>query len=117
VRAERGSPRLSLEDWRDIVIIVAGSLLILLFLAALIFTVALGFASRSTLGAARNVIDTGVKPLVENANQTVVTVRGTTTFVSETAVTPIIRIYGVVAGTRKALSVLTGFVAGREKKV
>jgi hypothetical protein len=106
----------SLEDWRDIVIIAAGSLLILLFLAALIFTVALGFASRSTLGAARSVIDTEVKPLLDNANQTVVTVRGTTTFVSETAVTPIIRVYGVVAGTRKAISVLSGFVSGRERK-
>jgi hypothetical protein len=107
---------LGLEDWRDIVIIAAGSLLILLFLAALIFTVALGFASRSTIGAARDVINTEVKPLLDNANQTVVTVRGTTTFVSETAVTPIIRVYGVVAGTRKAIQVLSGFVAGRDKK-
>jgi hypothetical protein len=36
-------------------------------------------------------------------------IRGTTSFVADTAVAPVIRLYGIVSGIRRFLSVLTGF--------
>ena len=47
-----------------------------------------------------------------SARETVQKVQGTASFVGESAASPIIRVYGIVAGTRRAISVLGGF-AGR----
>jgi hypothetical protein len=107
---------LSVETARDWVIIFAGSALFFLFAAAFVFTVLLGLASRSTLGTARDLIKNDVSPMVDNASQTVRQVRGTTAFIGETAVTPIIRVYGIVAGTRKAINVLSGMIARRGRQ-
>ncbi len=104
-----------LQTWRDIIIIAAGVLIALAFLAIFIFTVVLGIAGRATLGTVRGAINSDVRPLLNNVNQTVVTVRGTVSFISETAVTPIVRIYGIVAGTRRAVAVITGIV-GRQNR-
>jgi hypothetical protein len=49
-----------------------------------------------------------VKPLLGTAKQTADNVRGTTSYVSQAAVTPIVRTYGVVAGVRRAAGVLAG---------
>ena len=104
---------MSLEDVRDVIIIVAGSLTILVLVAVLIFTVAIGVAARILLGTLQNLVKTEVTPLVSQMRQTAGRVQGTATFIGETAVTPIIRVYGVVAGTRRAMGVLSGVAARR----
>jgi len=106
---------LSLQDVRDIIIIAAGSLTILVLLALFIITVVLGFTIRALLGAIQTLLREEVTPLVKSGRQTVGRIKGTATFASETAVKPIIRAYGVVAGTRRFLGVLSG-VAGRRNK-
>ncbi len=68
---------------------------------AIVVTVVVGVAATSAFRAARSLIDEGVKPMVSN-------VRGTVTFVSDSAVTPIIRAYGVFAGVRRGLGVVSG---------
>ena len=105
---------MSLDNIRDIVIIVAGSLAVLVLIAALVFTVVLGLASRALLRTLRSVLKDDLGPLLESAQQTVQTVRGTTAFIGEKAVSPIIRVYGVFPGARRAVGVVTG-VVGRRK--
>jgi hypothetical protein len=91
----------SLQDVRDVTIIaftIAGTIL---FLAAIVVTVVVGVAATSAFRAARGLIDDGVKPMVGNVRETV-------TFVSDTAVAPIIRVYGLISGARRGLGVLSG---------
>jgi hypothetical protein len=91
----------SLQDVRDVTIIaftIAGTVL---FLAAIVVTVVVGVAATSAFRAARGLINDGVKPMVGNVRETV-------TFVSDTAVAPIIRVYGLISGARRGLGVLSG---------
>ena len=106
---------MSLDNVRDVVIIVAGSLAVLVLVAVLVFTVVLGLASRALLKTLRSVLKDDLGPLLDSAQQTVQTVRGTTTFIGEKAVSPVIRVYGIVAGARRAVGVVTG-VVGRRKE-
>ena len=87
----------------------------LVLLAILVFTIVLGLGARALLSAVRSTLKDDVSPLLDSAHQTVRTVRGTTVFVSETAVSPIIRVYSVAAGARRAVGVLAG-VTGRRSK-
>ena len=91
----------TLQDVRDVTIIaftIAGTIL---FLVAIVVTVVVGMAATGVFRAARRLVDEGVKPMVGNVRETV-------TFVSESAVSPIIRVYGLLAGARRGLSVLSG---------
>ena len=91
----------SLQDVRDVTIIaftIAGTIL---FLVAIVVTVVVGVAATTAFRTARRLIDEGIKPMVNN-------MRGTVTFISDTAVSPIIRAYGLFAGVRRGLGVLSG---------
>lgn len=48
-----------------------------------------------------------IKPILDSADETVRTVRGTTSFVSETFVDPMIRASSFASGVRQALRILT----------
>jgi hypothetical protein len=106
----------SLADWRDIIIIAGGGLMIFLFVLLIVFTFLLGTATRSLLSTIQNMLRTEVSPLLDSARQTVQNVQGTTVFVSENAVRPIIRIYGIIAAFRRAFAVLMGFVRRSRRK-
>ena len=99
---------MDLQEWRDVVIIVAGALMVLVLLAIFIFTVVLGIAARSLLSTIQTLLRGEVTPLLDSVRQTLQNVRGTTAFIGETAVSPVIRVYGVIAGARRALGVLSG---------
>ena len=49
-----------------------------------------------------------IKPILDSADETVRTVRGTTTFVSETFVEPMVRVSGFASGVMQALRILVG---------
>lgn len=104
-----------LDNTRDWVIIIAGSLSILLLVALLAFTAVVGLATRALLGTVRSLVNDEVTPLVDSMGQTVQQVRGTASFVSETSVRPIIRVYGVIAGTKRFVAVVSG-ISGRRRK-
>jgi hypothetical protein len=55
-----------------------------------------------------------IQPILESINQTTSTVRGTTTFVSDTVVSPVIKVAGYVSGVRQASRVLFGGSGKRE---
>lgn len=48
-----------------------------------------------------------IKPILDSADETVRTVRGTTTFVSERFVTPMVRVSSFASGVAQALRILT----------
>ncbi|MBN1135407.1 MAG: hypothetical protein JXM73_02420 [Anaerolineae bacterium] len=83
---------------RDIAIIVLALVtgVIGIFLAILIFQV------QSLIALLRH----EVKPILDSANQTVSTVRGTSTFVSDTVVSPMIQALSFASGVRQTAKVL-----------
>ena len=55
-----------------------------------------------------NMLEFEIKPILEKTNETLGTVRGTTTFVSQNVVQPVTRASSYVAGIRKGIAVLFG---------
>ena len=106
---------LGLDDVRDI-IIAAGSEMFLLLLALLIVTVVVGLSARTLFSTVRGLVNGEVTPLVSSARQTVNNVRGTTKFINETAVSPIIRLYGFFAAIRRVVAVLLGLSSRRQRE-
>jgi hypothetical protein len=49
-----------------------------------------------------------IKPVLQSADETARTVRGTTTFVSENFVTPLVRVSSFTSGVVEALRIVTG---------
>jgi len=91
----------SLQDVRDVTIIaftIAGTVL---FLVAIVVAMVVGVAATGAFRAARRLVDEGVKPMVSNVRESV-------TFIADTAVSPIIRVYGLFSGVRRGLAVLGG---------
>lgn len=60
------------------------------------------------LAALVNVLQNEIKPIVDNANETVTTVRGTTQFVSQNVVEPVIKFSALTAGVGAALREVLG---------
>jgi hypothetical protein len=91
---------------RDISIIVLSlvTIVIGLFLAVLIFQL------QSLIALLRDEI----KPILESTNETVSTVRGTTTFVSDALVQPMITAASYASAIRQTITTLTG--GNRKKK-
>jgi len=90
---------------RDILIIVLALMTIVigLFLGILILQL------QSLIALLRD----EVRPILESANQTVSTVRGTTSFVSHTLVTPVVTAASYASAVRQMFKVLVGR-AGKE---
>src|SRR3989304_4158825 len=105
---------MNLQELRDLVIVIVGSLSIVFLFVLLIATVVLAVAARMLIVTANGVLKTEVTPLLQSARQTVDNVRGTAAFVTDAAVRPIIRIYSIFSGIRRFLAVLAGF--GRRRR-
>jgi SNF family Na+-dependent transporter len=99
----------NLQDLRDVTIIsfcIAGTVL---FLIAIIFTVVIGWGAKSAVWKVKGVVSDSVQPTIENVRETTENVRGTVAFVSDYAVTPVVRTYGIIAGARRFMAVLSRF--------
>lgn len=99
---------LFVATFRDWVIIFMGIAVAAFFVVALVVTLVLGLLARVLMKKSIGVLDDGVKPLLGSVKETATQAKGTVTFVTQSAVTPIVRTYGVVAGVRRAASVLAG---------
>jgi hypothetical protein len=55
-----------------------------------------------------NMLEFEIKPILEQTNETVGTVRGTTTFVSKNVVRPVVRVKGYVAAMKRGTKALFG---------
>jgi hypothetical protein len=109
------TPLLSLADVRDIVIIAAGSLFILLLIAAFAVMVVVVFGAKGLFGSAQTLIKDEVTPMAREGKLAAKRAQGTVTFISENAVTPVIRVSAAMAGARRMLSVLAGLSSRRNK--
>jgi hypothetical protein len=107
---------LFVATFRDWVIIFMGIAVAAFFFVALIMTIVLGLLARALLKKSTSMLDDSVKPLLGSAKETADSVKGTAGYVSQAAVTPIIRTYGVVAGVRRAASVIAGMTGADTKQ-
>jgi hypothetical protein len=103
------------EEWRDLFIMmfmVAGTVL---FLLGIIFTLVTGFLGMGVLSRVRGILKDSVQPAAQNVKETTANVKGTVEFVSDNAVKPVVKAYGVAAGARRFVGVAAK-VAGRGGK-
>ncbi len=104
---------MNLQDIRDIVIIVAGCLAALVLIVTLVVVLVVGIAARGLIGALRTVLKAQVSPTLDSAKAVVDDIRGTTAFIADTTVSPIVRLWGVVTAVRRGAMALAGL--GRRK--
>jgi len=107
---------LFVATFRDWVIIFAGIAIGAFFVVGVVITLVIGLLLRSLLKKTSALLDDNVKPLLGSAKDTADHVKGTATFVSNAAVTPIVRTYGVVAGVRRAAGVLAGLTGADNER-
>lgn len=105
---------LSLANFRDAIIIIYGLIGIIFFFVAIVILIFLFFAIKGIIGNVRELIRDSVKPTLDSVRDTAKSIQGTTEFVGESAVKPIIRTYGILAGLRKGATVLAG-LSGRKR--
>ena len=109
-------PLLFIEEFRDWVIIIMGIAVAAFFAVGLIIMIVLGLLTRSLLKKTTGMIDGNVKPMLDSARDTLEHAKGTTSYIAESAVTPIVRTYGVVAGVRRAAGVIAGLTGARTNR-
>ncbi len=103
------------EEWRDLFIMmfmVAGTLL---FLLGIIFALVSGFLGVNILSRVRDILRNNVQPATENVKETTENIKGTVAFVSDNAVKPVVKAYGVAVGAKRFVGVASK-IAGRGKK-
>ena len=105
---------LSLSDFRDAIVVIYGLIGIIFFFIAILVLVFLFFAIKGIIGNVRELIRDSVKPTLDSVRDTARSVQGTTEFVGESAVKPILRTYGILAGLRRGATVLAG-LGGRKR--
>lgn len=99
----------TLQDFRDVTVIaftIAGTAL---FLVGIVVTALIGGTAFFTVRKVRRVISDSVHPTLENVRETTENVRGTVAFISDHAVTPVVRTYGMFAGARRFIAVVSRF--------
>jgi hypothetical protein len=105
---------MNLQDVRDWVIIISGSLMVLVLFVTLIMVLVVGIAARGLIGVTKGVVKQQLSPTLDSARQVVDDIRGTTSFIADTTVSPIIRLSGRVTGIRRGLMGLAGL--GRRRR-
>ena len=97
----------TITDIRDIVVIVFAISAVVTFFVVTVFTVLIGLQLVRLLRYTNGTVRDGVGPILENAQEAARSVQGTTNFISESLVSPIIRVYSVFSGVRRGFGVLT----------
>ncbi len=93
----------SWSEWRDIFVVLAA---VAWVLAGLI-TVALMVALVMLVVALRRVVNENAAPAIDSLRSTLDNARGTSEFVGESVVSPIIRVYSIFSGVRNGLQAVT----------
>jgi hypothetical protein len=103
----------SLETWRDWVIVIYGLMGIIAFLLLILILLLVFWMLRGVRGKIRELLDDPIRPTLEEVHKTAQNVRGTSDFVADTAVHPIIRTVAALRGIRRGISAVTGIRARR----
>ncbi len=107
---------LFVATFRDWVIIFSGIAIGSFFVISAMIVIVLGLILRSLLLKASALMDQNVKPLLDSAKDTADHARGTASYISQAAVTPVVRTYGVIAGVRRAVGVISGLTGADSDK-
>jgi hypothetical protein len=107
---------MDLQDLRDLIIVIFGIMGIVVLLVTLIVVLIVGLAARGLIGLLNGVVRTQLSPTLDSAKQTMNEIRGTTAFITDTAVSPIIRVYAFVGGVKRGLASLAGLTPKRRRK-
>ena len=99
---------MSLENLRDIVVIVYGVMGVVLMLALCIAAFGLWFAIRALSSAVQALIQDPIRPALQEIQKTAQNVRGTSEFVADSAVHPLIRAVSIGRGIRRGVATVTG---------
>ncbi len=102
----------NLQEWRDIVIVVYGALGVLLLLVLIIVALGLLFAVRKLTRTIQELVRDPLRPTLEELRETMHNVRGTSEFIADSTVSPLIRAVAVTRGIRRGL----GFVSGATRR-
>ncbi len=105
---------MSLEELRDIVIVVYGVMGILLLLVLIVVAVGLWVAIRSLTRSLNSLLNDPIRPALEDVRGTVQNVRGTSQFLSDAAVSPVIRVVAAARGVKRGVKVVSGI--GRRRR-
>jgi len=105
---------LSLADIRDVAVIAYSVAGVVAFFFIFLFTVAIGWTTWRLLRTSQRMLKNNVQPTLESVRQTSESVRGTVEFVSDYAITPVVKTYGTVAGARQFIVVLTRLTRSRK---
>ncbi|MFN8585335.1 MAG: hypothetical protein U0446_08465 [Dehalococcoidia bacterium] len=97
---------MSLETLRDLVIVVYGLLGIVLFVVLIAVAVGIFVTVRRLTRLAQELVADPVRPTLEEVRQTMANVRGTSEFVADRTVHPVIRTVAAVRGVRRGLGVM-----------
>lgn len=98
----------TLAEIRDVVVIVYGAMGVILMLALAIAAFGVWFAVRALSRHLNALLEDPVKPTLDEVRRTAANVRGTTEFMSDTAVHPLIRTVSTARGIRRGIGVFTG---------
>ncbi len=102
-----------IEAFRDWVLIIWGLTTIVLFAMIIAFIFYLWRGTRGLIGNVRLVVNEDVRPLIATSKESVNNVTGTTRFVGDTVVSPIIRLYGLISGLRRGIGIFLGLTGRR----
>jgi hypothetical protein len=95
-------------EFRDVVVIVWGILSILLLATLILSILILTLSVKRLIREVNDLMNSGIKPVLESARESVENVTGTTRFIGDKAVAPIIRVISIVAGVRRGIAALGG---------
>jgi hypothetical protein len=107
---------LFISGFRDWVLIVWGIVSIILLVTLTVVLLVLALSVKRLIAEVNELINTGVKPVLASARESADNVTGTTRFVSDKVVTPVIRVVSVVSGVRRGVAVFTGLTNRGKKK-
>ena len=99
---------MSLGQARDIVIIMYGVLGIVLFLVLIAVAFAVFVNIKGVARSVQDLIEDPLKPAIGDVRATLQELKGTTEFMADQAVHPVIRVAGIVSGVKRGLSVASG---------
>jgi hypothetical protein len=97
-----------LETFRDIVVIAWGGLSVIAFLIFIIWIFALWRGISVLVRDVRLIARDDVQPILATGRQSVENVTGTTQFLGETLVAPIMQLYAIASGIIRAIAVFAG---------
>ncbi len=96
----------TLDEVRDIVIIAYGVMGVMLLFTMMIAVVGFLLIARELVWMLRELLDDPVRPILNEARDTARNVRGTSEFIADSTVHPLIRTISAVRGVRRGISTL-----------